>query len=160
MLKAISFMVTRKEIRYNSRMYEECRLAYSLSMQGENNPSVKYGLSESHREKLSAAGKGRPHSEDHKENLRAASKKRKEKYGDFFNEEARKNSLDARIQKIKRYDFIYAPTGIVEQNMTTLDLRNKYAYMKLDNSNLRRTKFKNKNGAPSFHKGWTIIKEY
>ena len=45
MLKAITYMATREEIKNNSRMYQECKIAYSLSMRGNNNPSVKYGLS-------------------------------------------------------------------------------------------------------------------
>lgn len=76
MLKAITYMATREEIKNNSRMYDECRRAASLAMSGENNPSVKYGFSEDHRRKLSECGKGRPHSEEHKNNLRLASKKK------------------------------------------------------------------------------------
>jgi len=102
MLKAITYMATREEIKNNSRMYQECKIAYSLSMRGNNNPSVKYGLSEEHRRKLSQIGKGRPHSEEHKKNLKIASSKRKEKYGEFFNREAYDKSLQKRINNSKR----------------------------------------------------------
>jgi hypothetical protein len=157
MLKAITYMATREEIRNNSRMYDECRRAASLAMSGENNPSVKYGFSEEHRRKLSERGKGRPHSEEHKNNLRLASKKRLEKYGFFFSEETRQKSLISRLNKSKRFNFWNDSLKILEPNLTAVELTAKYDYMKLDASSLRKFEGKNKNGTSKMHKGWTII---
>lgn len=61
MMKAFGYMMTREEIKFNSRMYNQCKQAMSISMKGNNNPSVKYGISDEHREKISLKLKGNKH---------------------------------------------------------------------------------------------------
>ncbi len=61
MLKAFGYMMTREEIKFNSRMYSECKQAMSNAMKGINNPSIKYGFSEEHRKKISLKLKGDKH---------------------------------------------------------------------------------------------------
>ena len=101
MLRAISYMSSREDIKCNSRMYEDCRKAQSLVMMGENNPSVKYGFSEDHRKKLSEAGKGRGHTEEHKENQRLAWARRIARGDTAFSNEAYTKSLESRKKKHK-----------------------------------------------------------
>jgi hypothetical protein len=153
-------MITRKEIKYNSRMYNECRKAFSLYMQGDNNPSIKYGFSEEHRKKISIASKGKKHSEEHKNKLKIASKKRFKKYRSFFNEVAYKKSLQTRINNSKRFDFLHKELKLLEENITITELIKKYYSMNLDAGNLRSTINKTKKGLCKYHKGWTIVKKY
>jgi hypothetical protein len=155
MLKAITLMSSRKEIKNNSRMYEKCRKAASLAMSGNNNPSIKYGFSEQHRRKISQIQKGKPHSKQHKQNLKLASIKRKVRGDIFFSEAAREKSLKIRLAAAKRYDYINISNGILEYNLTLKQLVDKYPEDKLNTSNIRKTK---KNNLTS--KNWKIIKEY
>lgn len=155
MLKAITLMASRKEIKNNSRIYEKCRKSASLAMSGNNNPSVKYGFSEQHRRKLSQTRKGKSHSKRHRQNLKLASIKRKARGDTFFSEGAREKSLKIRLAIAKRYDYINISNGILEYNLTLKELVNKYPEDKLNESNIRKTKKNN-----SVSKNWKIIKEY
>lgn len=154
MLRAISYMSSREDIKCNSRMYAECRTAQSLVMMGENNPSVKYGFSEEHRKKLSEAGKGRGHTEDHKENQRLAWVRRIARGDTAFSNEAYTKSLESRRQNAKRFNFIH-DSGIEEFNMSALELVEKYKDMNLDPSNLRRSTGCDTLGYIK-HRGWRI----
>lgn len=61
------------------------------------------------------------------------------------------------MNKSKRFNFWNESLKILEPNLTAVELAAKYAYMKLDASNLRKIEGKNKNGTSKIHKGWTII---
>lgn len=62
MAKAFCWMMTRDEIKLNSKRYEYCKKRASESMMGDNNPSRKPGaFSKEHREKISAKLKGEKH---------------------------------------------------------------------------------------------------
>lgn len=137
MLRAISYMSSREDIRCNSRMYAECRTAQSLVMMGENNPSVKYGFSEDHRKKLSEAGK-----------------RRSERGDIFFSPETHNKTIESNKQNAKRFNFIH-DSGIEEFNMSALELVEKYKDMNLDPSNLRRSTGCNTLGYIK-HKCWRI----
>jgi hypothetical protein len=151
MLRSISFMSSRKGIRTNSRMYEECRKAQSIAMKGKNNPSVKYGFSEDHRRKLSEAGKIRKYTETHRENQRLAWKRRVERGDIPFSEETRRKSIEKRE---RRYNFIHT-SGLEEFNLTAIELSNKYKEQNLDPSNLRGARGCSTKGYKK-HKGWRI----
>lgn len=154
MLRAISYMSSREDIRCNSRMYAECRKAQSLAMMGANNPSVKYGFSEEHRKKLSEAGKTRGYTEEHKENQRLAWTRRHGRGDTAFSNEDFTKSLESRRQNAKRFNFIH-DSGIEEFNMSVIELVEKYKDMNLDPSNIRGSTGCNTLGYIK-HRGWRI----
>ena len=154
MLRAISYMSSREDIKCNSRMYAECRTAQSLVMMGENNPSVKYGFSEEHRKKLSEAGKGRGHAEEHKENQRLAWARRIARGDTAFSIETRNKTIESNKQNAKRFNFIH-DSGIEEFNMSALELVEKYKDMNLVPSHIRGSTGCNTLGYIK-HRGWRI----
>ena len=90
-------------------------------------------------------------SEKHKQNMRLAWIKRKAE-GKTMTEECRKAS-----EKIRRkeYTFIHKG-GTIEYNLTVQEMSLKYAYQKLDISNLRKTQGCNTRGYIRY-KGWRIL---
>ena len=95
-----------------------------------------------------------PKSESHKESMRKAWIKRKQE-GKTIQEKTYIASLKKRRELSKRYDFIH-DSGIIEYNLTVIELTQKYLDQNLHPSNLRKAVGCGVKGYIKF-KGWRIL---
>jgi len=93
-------------------------------------------------------------SEAHKESMRKAWIKRKQE-GKVIQEKTYVASLKKRRELSKRYNFIHV-SGIIEYNLTAIELSQKYPEQKLSPSNLRKAVGCGVKGYLKF-KGWRIL---
>lgn len=95
-----------------------------------------------------------PKSEAHKESIKRAWIKRKEE-NKVIQEKTYIASLKKRKELSKRYNFIHE-SGIIEYNLTVIELSEKYSEQKLQPSNLRKAFGCNVKGYIKT-KGWRIL---
>jgi hypothetical protein len=97
--------------------------------------------------------KGKPKSQKTKDNMKKSWELRKVK-GQTITKKAYELSLLVRRKNSKRYVFIHE-NGIIEHNLTAVELCEKYKHQQLHPSNLRKSIGFNTKGYNQ-HKGWRI----